>query len=458
MRTYTFDADKPLYEQLYDAIAKDILTGELTKGERLPSKRTLAAHLGLSVITVENAYSQLMSEGYIVSKPRKGYFVGDVRPVFHTSEQPVFKDQEEPPKQWRVDFSSARTDPVDFPFTVWERVNRQVLFERRDDLLTRPPAKGARALREAISHHLRDYRNLDVSPGQIVIGAGTDYLYGLLIQLLGFDFVYGVESPGYNISEQVYKAHHVKVVKLPLDASGLKVPEEDVNVLHITPSHHFPTGIIMPVGRRQDLLAWAAEKGSRYLIEDDYDSEFRMNLRPVPTLFGSDQAGKVIYINTFTKTLASTIRVSYMVLPKGLLERFEQNLSFYASSVPTFEQYTLAAFIEDGHFEKHLNRMRTVYRRRRDALITAIHESPLNDICVLHEQNAGLHFTMMLDMHRDDRDFTDSLARRGVHLIPMSAYGPSAPHRFFTDCTGIRPETLEEGLAVLYEEAIRDEV
>ena len=213
---------------------------------------------------------------------------------------------------------------------------------------------------------------MDVSPEQIVVGAGTDYLYGLLIQLLGHDKIYGMEEPGYQKISEVYQSHNVLCLHIPLDRQGIcidKLNASGADIVHISPSHHFPTGIITPISRRYELLGWASASDSHYIIEDDYDCEFRFMGKPIPSLQSIDVMDKVIYMNTFTKTLASTIRISYMVLPKHLMARFQQNLGFYACTVSNFEQYTLTRFIQEGHFERHINRMRNFYHSQRDLLL-----------------------------------------------------------------------------------------
>ena len=245
-----------------------------------------------------------------------------------------------------------------------------------------PPCGGILELRQAIARYLRAFRGMQVQPEQILVGAGTEYLHSLLIQLLGNDLVYGVENPGYHKIARIYERMKVPYENIRLDTQGVEIrdlEEKQVDIIHTSPSHHFPTGIVMPVSRRYELLGWASKNPDHYIIEDDYDSELRLGGKPFPTLQSIDISDKVIYMNTFTKTLASTVRISYMVLPPSLAERFYRELSFYSCTVSNFEQYTLAQFMENGSFEKHINRLRNYYQNKRDAILKAFEQGPLGE-------------------------------------------------------------------------------
>ena len=408
----------PLYEALYRCIRADILTGQLPAGTRLPSKRALAAHLEVSKITVEGAYEQLLSEGYIRSREKVGYFVEAVE---HRMPPPPRTDPPAPPMP-------RHTGGVRFPFTVWSRLQREVMLDLGESLLLPMPNKGILALRQAIADHLHAFRGMSVDPEQILIGAGTDFLYNLLIQLLGRDICYAVEEPGYSKIRKVYAAGGVRCISAPMDEKGV-IPSAlgDAHVLHISPSHHFPTGIITPVDRRQALLAWAG--ADRWIIEDDYDSEFRFNSHPMAAMLSMDRAGRVIYMNTFSKSLAPSIRISYMVLPPALMERFQQQLGFYGCTVPSFEQYTLARFLSQGHFEKHINRSRKYYKARRNRVVSVIESSPLSHRLTILEENAGLHFLLKLDTDLPDRVLEDRCQQAGLPFRALSSYyhDPDSP-------------------------------
>ena len=430
MITYTFTntGSDSLYEYLYKCIKNDILQGTIKAGEKLPSKRTFAKNLGISVITVENAYEQLIAEGYIYSIPKKGFYVTDLKKEVETEKKTVTREMVPitgGESGYFADFTSNQTQSELFPFTVWTRMIREVLGENQIQLMTNPPCGGIYPLREAIAKYLKEFRDMTVLPEQIIIGAGTEYLYGLLIQLLGREKVYAVENPGYRKIAKIYRSWKVACEYIDMDEEGVRIEElqrKQVDILHISPSHHYPTGIVMPVSRRYELLGWASKSSRHYIIEDDYDSELRLGGQPIPTLQSIDVSDRVIYMNTFTKTLASTVRISYMILPPPLLEQFYERLSFYSCSVSNFEQYTLGKFIEEGFFEKHINRLRNHYHKKRDALLTAIRNSRLGDCVCISGEEAGVHFLMEIQTEKEEEEFLAAAQARGIRLSPLSAH------------------------------------
>lgn len=430
MLTYTFSStdSEPLYGQLYRFMKEDIVTGVLTADEKLPSKRSFAKNLGISTITVENAYAQLIAEGYVYSLPKRGFFVTDIRNALLIQRERGGRKKEReqaPPKKYAADFTSNQTCQEQFPFSIWAKLMRAVLKEDREGLMINAPCAGIRPLREAIAGHLKDFRGMEVEPEQIIVGAGTEYLYGLLLQLLGFEKCYGVEDPGYHKIYSIYRSHRVPCSYVEMDGAGVRIPslvEKNVDVVHISPSHHFPTGIVMPVSRRYELLGWAAGKEGRYIIEDDYDSEFRLTGKPIPSLQSIDVQEKVIYMNTFTKTLSSTVRISYMVLPEHLAKEFSERLNFYSCTVSNFEQYVLARFIGEGYFEKHINRMRNYYHDKRDELLKQIENSRLSDCCSISEEDAGLHFLLNVDTALSDRELCETLEKEGIRISSVAQY------------------------------------
>ena len=461
MLTYPLDqaGNMPLYEYLYDCIRKDILSGRLQAGEKLPSKRGLAAHLGVSTITVEGAYGQLMAEGYCQSAPRRGFFVAAVQnPAL---QKPEFLPQpKEEAKQekvaWLADFVTNTISPESFPFTTWTRLLRRVVAEDAAALLERSPGFGAVLLRQAIAEHLQSFRGLTVSAKQVVVGAGTEYLYNLLVQFFGRDKRFCVENPGYDRVRKIYGICGADFVSADMDAKGVRLEELQrlqAQILHISPSHHFPTGIIMPVSRRYELLGWAAERPGRYIIEDDYDSEFRLTGRPIPTVMGIDVSDRVIYMNTFSKSLTPTIRISYMVLPEKLVEPFREKLGFYSCTVSNFEQYTLAKFISEGHFEKHINRMRIYYRRKRERLLALLKASPAAGKMRVIEHGSGLHFLVRFDTTSTDEVLQEKFTRQKIHMKPLAEYYEGKPmhcrHTFVLNYSGVRDEKLEEAVAAM---------
>ena len=408
----------PLYESLYRCIRRDILSGVLKPGEKLPSKRALSENLDVSKITVEGAYNQLLSEGFIRSQEKVGYFVENIERVAPSQE---ITDPEPIQQHNLIDLTA--NGPVQFPFSVWSRLQREVMLDLGEKLLLPLHNQGLPELRKAIAHHLAEFRGMQVNPSDILIGAGTDFLYNLLVQLLGREKVFAVEEPGYRKIRKVYQSAGAKCVSALLDNQGVR-PENlrNVQVLHISPSHHFPTGLVTSMPRRLELLNWLKEKPDRWIIEDDYDSEFRFAAHPMPTMQSLDTTGQVIYMNTFSKTLAPSIRISYLVLPHGLMEKFRSSLGFYSCTVPSFEQYTLARFLTRGHFEKHINRMRKFYRSRRNRVLSALQSCPFADKLTFREKDAGLHFLVQVNTELSDEKITQFCLRQGVQVKTLSQY------------------------------------
>lgn len=449
MRTYELKKEPglPLYEALYRAIREDILSGRLAPGEKLPSKRALAANLKLGKTTVEAAYAQLTEEGYILPRQRRGFFVEDIAPVIGAA-QPAPVVTPPPPSVPMADLTGNGTGQ--FPFSTWTRLQREVILDYGQALLSPMDARGAPALRQAIARHLADFRGMSVNPDHILVGAGTDFLYNLLIQLLGQDRIYGVEDPGYLKIRKIYAAGGVKCQPIPMDSQGIR-PEciGSASVLHISPGHHFPTGIVTPVARRRELLDWARRQEG-WIIEDDYDTEFRFRGRPITPMQAMDSQ-RVIYMNTFSKTLSPSIRISYMVLPPQLMLRFREKLGFYGCTVACFEQYTLARFLEKGFFEKHINRMRKFYRARRNRVIALLESCPVADKLTIQEQDAGLHFLLRVNTRLTDAALREYLERKGIRVQALSQFYTQAKdlHCLVVNYSGVDEDLLKKALEAL---------
>ncbi len=462
----TYDMSKrgtlPLYEYLYRCIREDCESGQLAVGEKLPSKRALASHLSLSVVTVENAYAQLVDEGYIITKEKSGYYVSGTFSGIRASVAPPRSTIVEPRKPKKsaeetpllLDLTSNEISVERFPFSVWSRLSREVLSTKQTELLWRVPTEGVMELREAISEYLKQFRGLTVSPEQIVIGAGAEYLYQLLIQLFSRSATFVLEDPGYHKTMHIYRANQVPYTFAGLDKEGILVNDlpnaanlpGHTTIAHVSPSHHYPTGIVTSPARRAELLRWVHEVPGRYLLEDEFDSEFRFSGKPLPTLFGTDRGQKVIYMNTFSKSISPSIRISYMVLPEGLMNRFHRSLGFYSCTVPSFEQYTLARFISEGYLTKHVNRMKNAYRKTRNELIRLLSESALSKCTTIHEEDAGLHLLLRVDTKRSDVEIIRLAKEAGVKLQALSDYCIGTvnrePHTFVVNYSGVTEETL----------------
>ena len=353
---YTIDRQSPLpaYLQIYSRLRQDITAGIIKNGDKLPSKRTLAEEMGVSVITVEHAYALLADEGYIQSRQRSGFYAS-----FAPGMSPAA-----PERSTDVKRSAAVPDTGDFPFSALAKTMRRVLSEYGSRLLIKSPGSGCPELKAAISDYLRRSRDMLIDPERIIIGSGAEYLYGLIVQLLGRDCLFALEDPCYEKIRQVYESNGASCCLLKMGSDGILSRELSAcsaGVLHVTPYSSYPSGITASASKRHEYAAWAAERGS-YIIEDDYNSEFSVMLRQIDTIC-SLCPENVIYVNTFTRTLAPSMRMGYMVLPEKLLESYRRHLDFYSCTVPVFEQYVLAEFINSGDFERSINRRRRLLRQ-----------------------------------------------------------------------------------------------
>jgi len=431
----------PLYEQLYRHIKQEIITGRLTAGDKLPSKRKLADHLKVSVRTVENAYAQLIVEGYIEGFEKKAYIICLSERHLVKQSQPSlrqkrFKTPVKPKDFCGFDLKTNRINLTDFPFSTWTKLMRSSLRDESEALLEPVHPQGDPNLRQEIVNYLRDFRSIEAAPEQVIIGAGTEYLIGLISELLSGQ-TFALEDPNYHKPAKILHSRRVNYVPIPLDNEGFRVDKlkrTKASVALVTPSHHFPLGTVMSVSRRMELIHWAARKEGRYLIEDDYDSEYRFALKPVPPLQSLDDRGKVIYMNTFTRTLAPSLRIAYLVLPPALLDRYRRNLMFYACTVSEIEQCTLWKFMRGGFYERHLSRIRGIYRLRRDALLSGLR--PLSSQIIVEGQEAGLH--LLLTSHRKgvEEKMVSQARQSGVRVYGLSGYYLDSSKRTSTVITG----------------------
>ena len=456
MLTYSIskESKQPLYEQLYDKLRDDMLRGRLSGGEKLPSKRALAEHLGISKITVETAYAQLLAEGYIVSRERSGYFVAKLLPGILPEERiPRPRSSPEEPEP------PASVSAQLFPYSVWARLMRGVILDKEANLLRPVPAAGIYGLRRAIADELRRDRGMNVRPEQVVIGAGAEYVYSLLAQFLGRDRIFAFEEPFHRTIYRAYTMNGAQVACVGMDGSGMLLEElraSGASVAHLSPSHHYPSGIVMPITRRREIDRWLSESPERFVIEDEYDSEFTFSGRMIPTMQSMDATGRVIFMNTFSKTIAPTLRISYMVLPEGLIGRWQERMGFYSCAVPSFEQLTLARFLDEGYYERHLRRMRKHYRQVRRQLMELLSAEPLRSFCAAAQPEAGLHFLLRLRTDADEPRLRNALREAGLNAPLLADHYRSDPPqsangRIVIQYSNIEPETLKASLLRLME-------
>ncbi|MDD4539989.1 MAG: PLP-dependent aminotransferase family protein [Lentisphaeria bacterium] len=443
---------RPLNEAVYEYIRSEICRGAM-RG-RLPSKNRAAEALGVSKVTIEKAYEQLKAEGYIYARERSGYFVELDSAMAWRAERLAEQTERTDHVGGRTDRTDQVNDPSDpsaihdkddpseglspfvydlntyavsadsFPFAVWSRLMRRVMSEEGPAIVGNTPPKGIIALREAIVSYLLTYRGISAAPEQVIVGAGSEWIWSLFIQLLGTQRRYAIENPGYGKVSSILGAYGVVVSRVGMGDDGIDLEAlrgTQADVVHITPSHHFPLGIIMPIQKRLELLALAAEK-DMVIIEDDYDSEFRFAGRPIPALTGLDSHGRVIYVNTFAKSLAPSLRISYMVLPPALLAHYERKLSFYACTVPGFEQHVMARFLSEGHFARHFTRMKATYKAKHDALLEGIAASRLAPDVAITGKSVGLHILLTLKGGLSESDMVRRAAQQGVALRGLSAF------------------------------------
>ena len=463
----TDENGKHLYEQIYEYIADEIREGKLLSGEKLPSTRSLAEYLQVARSTVELAYDQLASEGYIESVPYRGYYICRVEELYRIGTsggglrsekkgagqedgQPGQKDSRTA-RYFDIDFSPNAIDMNLFPFGTWRKITRDILSGDRKELFALGEPRGDLELRRTVCRYLHASRGVNASPEQIIVGAGNDYLLLLLQYILGRGITAAFENPSYRRAFRIFSSFAARMVTVPSDENGIRVDgllASGANVAYVMPSRQFPTGTVMPIGRRTELLRWASSAEDRYLVEDDYDSEFRYRGKPIPSLQSADTAGRVIYIGTFSKSVAPAIRISFMVLPERLMEAYEKNCSFFSSTVSRIDQTILNEFILSGAFERHLNRMRKAYREKHDLLLDCL--QPLLNRYRLSGEYAGLHVLLTSRVPAGEEELLERAAACGVRIYGLKE---AALAPFETDYAtvllgygGLDQERIREGI------------
>ena len=420
----------PMYEQIYQYIRQEIRNGSLPCNEKLPSTRKLASHLQVSRNTIDMAYSQLLSEGYIESKPKCGFFVCQISELSCLTNNQVTIQKHDfiKNRSYQYDFSPFAIDITNFPFSTWRKLSRECMHFDNNELFLLGEKQGDITFRNAIRKYLHESRGVNCSLDQIIVGAGADYLLQLLSQLLPKKYTIAMENPTYKQAYMIFHGLSRNITPISLTTNGINIDEleqSDANICYVTPAHQYPVGIIMPYAQRTRLLHWAYESTDRYIIEDDHDSEFRYRGKPIPSLASMDSNDKVIYLGTFSRAIAPAIRIGYMILPKPLLEHYQKNFSYYSSTVSRVDQAILTSFIEGGYFERHLNRMRKIYKNKHDTLINALKVFG-KEITILND-NAGLHVLVQYHGKYMEQELLDIAKKHGIRLYSLSEHYITKP-------------------------------
>lgn len=457
----------PLYEQLYEYMKNEMLQGHIQKGVRLPSVRALSKYLGISRNTVEAAYAQLVAEGYVESKPRQGFIVKEFDK--ECLPKPLFQKTYETPKpaetvKQAYDFRYGNIDIAHFPMKAWRACMNEAMDTPPEQLLWYGERQGDIELREQIAHYLFQARGIHCSYEQIVIGAGIHQMTGLLCQLFSQETdTIAMENPSYDGIRTVFANHRYRVVPISLEKDGLNITElekSEATVIYVTPSHQLPLGMVLPIGKRQKLLKWA-EKTDGFIIEDDYDSEFRYEGKSIPSLKALDTQDRVIYVGTFSKVLTPAIRVCYMVLPVRLLEVFQNTFYNYNQPVATIVQKALALFMKKGYLERHIRKMRNVYAKKRQALIAAIDENFGTDATIIGEK-AGLHLLVRFRHVTDVSGLVERAKNEGINIYSAAKYWfdptTSPPPYILLGFGGMSEHEIKEGVRQLREIVRSDSV
>ncbi len=463
-------AGAALYEQIYRYIKENILNGRLSHGERLPSARNLAASLQVSRSTVDAAYAQLVSEGYLTAKRGSGYYVCKIAALYdlttgwgsgYQDMQPAETNEK---ADWRCNFLPGQIDSCAFPYNAWRKCAKEALLEleARGELLSSGHPQGEYGLRRTIASYLYRARGVYCAPEQIIIGAGNEYLLLLLAQIIGKPCTVVMESPTYMQAYQTFCNIGYRVKAVPMDGGGMQVDavinadidtDTGVSLVYVMPSHQFPLGCVMPLGRRLQLLSWAENGPGRYIIEDDHDSEFRYKGKPIPSLQGMANGQRVVYLGTFSNSIMPSIRISYMALPPALLEGYCNKCSFYASTVSKIQQRTAGLFIEQGYFERHLNKMRGIYKGKHDVLLQLLKGKRW--VQKIYGDHAGLHLAVEVNSPHTEEELINSAKEAGLLVTGLSGYyiagqkKPNARPVLLLGFGNLAKGQIAEGVAIL---------
>lgn len=453
--TFDFNKNNPLYIQLYRYLKKQIKNGTFQPHMKLPSKRKLSAHLNISQNTVEAAYDQLTAEGYIKSIPRKGYYVCKIEPPFINinSKNMHTEEKEYRSTKYLYNFDYAELDSASFPYKLYKKIINNILKTESKDFLNIGHPQGEFSLRKEISEYLYQSRGVNCLPNQIIIGSGTQTLMLLIFKLLPQKKI-AVENPGYHRTLLFAEKDKKMVNLIPLDEYGMNfncLRQSNSDIAIITPSHQFPYGMTMPITKRLEFLKWANSMKGRYIIEDDYDSEFRYSSKPIPSLQGLDNGENVIYMGTFSKLLAPTLRVSYVVLPPALLNSYQKNLFFFASTVSLINQKFLREYLNKGHWATHVQKMRLIYQKKREVLVKEINNN-LGDTVDIIGDNAGLHLLLRFKNDLTEKEAILRASKAGVKINSVSDYGGNDKKTVLLGFASLSEEEIKQAVALLARE------
>lgn len=420
----------PLYEQIYTYIKNEIKSNRITSGVKLPSVRTLARHLSVSRTTVDMAYMQLMSEGYIESIPCKGYYVLEIALLYDINEycNEDFTSEIGDKTKSYIDFSPRGIDLINFPYNTWRKITKGILSADNAELFKSGHQKGDEQFRKTICNYLFESRGVRCKTEQIILGAGNEYLLLLLNQLFGKKLNVAMENPTYMQAYRVFSNQGNHVIPIDMDSNGMKsiaLNKSNADIAYVMPSHQYPLGTVMPIKRRIELLNWTNEHTERYIIEDDYDSEFRYKGKPIPALKSLDNGENVIYIGTFSKSISPSIRMSYMVLPMKLMDTYQKHVSFYSSTVSMIDQAIVNEFIVKGYYERHLNKMRSIYKTKHDRLINEFKDLEID--YKIYGENSGLHVLLELNTLKSENQIIKEIQNKGVNVYGLSEFYISPP-------------------------------
>lgn len=444
-----------IYLAIYNHLKSLILSDLFKKDDRLPSKRKLADHFKVSSLTVDKAYQELIDEGYVYSIEKKGYYVAKKITLFISKvEGKIIKIESKLKKKFTYDFSTSDVDTTFFPNKIWAKLGREVLTEHKETMLNEIDPIGLYDLRVEIAKHLDLYRGMHINENQIIVGSSSSQLLHLLIELLGRDQNYGIEDPAYPKIYHMFKTLNIKTNYIELDDFGLdvsKLSHTQTNIIHVVPSHQYPYGTLMPIQRRIELLNWVYKKEDRYIIEDDYDSEFKYQGRPISALQGLDKGEKVIYMNTFSKSLAPSFRVAYLFLPNHLMKRFQDVMDYHRCTVPNFEQYILYKFMTKDYFTRYLHKMMKIYKQKLDLVLDITKKYP----CVnIKNYESGLHFILSIKSFKGEEEIIVLLEKQDIKVQGMSSFKQNKDKK--EDCielvigySGLNYEKLKVGYQLL---------